>query len=538
MHWCIGGVGQGQAVLPCGKLRGDDLTWQDDCRRSRANRMVSHAEVNRSGEGDAPHGRVAEFLDWLASPPNPDPAAEVTALRERIDGLPGLGGEPSRLDSILDALAKRAGTSAGVVRRLVRDAGDPVPEPNRRTARELASVFAGIVEADRTDGSGGRPRKPAIAAARSLECLAQGYRLGLLAGAPAPAGLWRDAHRLYREVRAESGPSQAAIHGYPDAARTYREMLALAAVQPSCLSAVELLAASDYGSRFAATVEITDRVPEEPDYRSFWLDQNLDMAPVAVARKLPPRGEGIVFVSCARLGLLAAEQVRELEAGTDAEHLHLPPEAGEASYRGLLQRLHDAWVEPPSRHLARRHNRRPVEVCIGFDLVRDLLAQKAPGDAGIPAHSSWMVLNESPSGFAIAHAKGDVGALVTGGVVALRSDAQRPWDVCVVRWLRAASPERIEAGLQVLSCGARPVRIAFRGARNTGTAVAGLLVPAAPAVRAHEAILVPAGSCASRRFLMVTDEEHTHVVQGRMVNLDLQTALVELFEFQPDPYPV
>lgn len=529
---------RGRAVLPCSELRGDDLTWQDDRSRSRANRMVSHAGVNRSGEGDAPHGRVAAFLDWLASPPDPDPAVEVTALRERIESLPGLGGEPAQLDSILDALAKRAGSSAGALQRLVREAGDPVPEPNRRTARELASVFLAIAQANRSGGSSDDPRGPAIAAARSLECLADGYRLGLLAGAPAPAGLWRDAHRLYREARSESGPSQPASHGSPEAGRSYREMLALAAVQPSCLPAMELLAASDYVSRFAATVEITDRVPEEPDHRRFWFDPNLDMAPVAVARKLAPRGEGIVFVSCARLGLLAAEQARELEAGTAAEHLHLPREAGEASYRGLLQRLHDAWAEPPSRHLARRHNRRSVDVCIGFDLVRGLLAQNAPGEAGAAAHSSWTVLNESPAGFAIAHEKGDVGALVAGAVVALRSDERRPWDVCVVRWLRAATPDRIEAGLQVLSSGARPVKVAFRGSRNTGTAVAGLLVPAAPAVRAHDAILVPAGSCASRRFLMVTDEEHTHVVQGRMVNLDLQTALVELFEFQPDPYPV
>ena len=40
------------------------------------------------------------------------------------------------------------------------------------------------------------------------------------------------------------------------------------------------------------------------------------------------------------------------------------------------------------------------------------------------------------------------------------------------------------------------------------------------------------------RFFIVSGEDKTHVMQGRLLSLDLQTGAVELFQFESDPYPM
>ena len=501
-----------------------------------------------AGEADAvsEERQVSEIVAWLSRPDFEEPTAEIGSMVVYLKALDGLEVDAIQRSRILDLAQTRALKTASHIKPNLGDAGFPVPQSLRTMAQNLSDVFGAIASAhkrcmdaaEQTSG-GGLRRSPVIVAARALRCLSERYQLAALLGASAPAGLWRDTHQLYREARREFGPAETLLEQALDVDRIYREMLAFAAAQPSRLSSREVMLAADYVARFAAAVEVTSKAPAEPDFRRFWLDPNLDMAPMAIARQAPPRLDDLVFVSCARLGLLAAEQVRELEAGTQVDNLHLPPEAKEPIYRGMLQRLHDSWVEPPTRRLVRRRQNYHVDVCIGFPAVLGLFGQK-PGDAAAQPtdRSDWVVLNESPAGFSIVHMKGHVEWLETGGLLALRRRDARLWDLCVIRWLRSDSPEHAEAGVQVISSGARSVRVAFRNTKTPQLPVDGLLVPAVPAIRAHEAILVPAGTCSSRRFLLVTESDRTQIVQGRMVNLDIQTASLELFEFQPDPYPI
>lgn len=494
---------------------------------------------------EAAEQQVSAFLDWITQPGSEDPAADLGPLREHLDALAGRDVDSDQRGRVLDLAQTRAQKIAADIKPKLREAGVPVPQALRAVASDLSEVFRALTAGhQRCAGageqvSGVRRRSPVVAAAKALKCLAERCQLAALVGASVPDGLWLETHRLYREARREFGPAEAMIEQSLDVDRVYREMLAFAAAQPPKLSAREAMLTADYVARFAAAVEITNKAPAEPDLRRFWLDPNRDMAPIPVARKAPPRRDDLIFLSCARLGLLAAEQVRELEAGTPVDNLHLPPDACDPAYRGLLQRLHDSWVEPPTRRLVRRRHTFQVDVCIGFPAVLRLFGQQADAEpADAPVYSMWFALNESPAGFAIVHVKGAIAGLETGGALALRSGDEKPWDLCVVRWLRTETPEQIEVGVQVISSGARPVRVAFRNVKNAQPPVPGLLVPAIPAIRAHEAILVPAGTCSSRRFLLVREEDRTHIVQGRMVNLDLQTASLELFEFQPDPYPI
>lgn len=500
--------------------------------------------ANYAVDADA---RVAAVLDWLAMPVSGDQMRELAPLRSHLNTLAELEIGSNQFHRILDLFQTRAHKVTQELKPRFREARIPLSKSLRRLAQDLTAVhgavaasYQRILERMEPGAVVGRRHNPMVVASRALKSLSDQFQVAALAGSSPPEGLWAEAHRMYREARREGSGHETVVDQPLDSERTYREMLALAAAQLERLSPPEVLAAADYVSRFAAAVEITTKPPAEPDYRKFWFDPAADMPPIAVARKLPPPDGGICYFSCARLGVLAAEQVRELEAGTPPDHLHLPAEANEPAYRGLLQRLHDGWADPPARHLVRRRHSYQVDVCIGFDVVQRLFDDAADADATpfCVAPSTWIVLNESPAGFAALHVSGDVAGLSAGGVVALRAHPGKPWDVCVVRWIRMDNPDHVEVGLQVLASDARVVGIAFRNTRTPQGVVRGLLLPAVPAVRAHEAVLVPAGTCQSRRFLMLIEEGRTHVVQGRLVNVDVQTVAVELFEFNPDPYPI
>ena len=63
-----------------------------------------------------------------------------------------------------------------------------------------------------------------------------------------------------------------------------------------------------------------------------------------------------------------------------------------------------------------------------------------------------------------------------------------------------------------------------------------LLLPPLAGMRRHHAILAPAGTYTSRRFVLVREGRHLYVAQGRVLSMEVQTASVELFQYEIDPY--
>ena len=65
-----------------------------------------------------------------------------------------------------------------------------------------------------------------------------------------------------------------------------------------------------------------------------------------------------------------------------------------------------------------------------------------------------------------------------------------------------------------------------------------LVLPPLPALGKAQSILAPGGTYTARRFMLVSDTQRLYVAQGRLLSLDLQTAAVELFQYEIDPYPL
>lgn len=493
--------------------------------------------------------RVAEILDWLAHSPRDDAQQELRLTQERLATFLGLPVSINQFHRILDLFQSRVDSLVTRHKAAVLAGEQPISREARHRLREIDQLLNDLLEGYQRVIKDieqrlvrNRRRDPGSVAARCLKILRERIELAAYATKPGPARTWSRAHDLYRLSRGESAQTEAATPAAADALRVYREMLAFVAIQPECLSTSEVAETADYLSRFASAVAILEEAPAEPDYHLFWVDTAADTPPMAVARRLPPAGPHILFFSCTRLGTLATEHLRELEAGTAPEQLRLPPQASRSAYRGLLHRLRESWAEPPTRHLQRRQNNYPVSMVIGLPALAELF--KADGAAAeTPPVWDWTVVNESPSGYALVYA-GDDGddqqGVKTGEVVAIRTESPASWDICIVSRVLKQRASRFEVGLQILATNSsvRAVRVIFRNAPETQEPADGLWLPPIPALRSRDAILIPSGAGASQRFVMAADEGHVHISQGRIVDVALRTVSIDLLEFEDDPYPL
>ena len=191
------------------------------------------------------------------------------------------------------------------------------------------------------------------------------------------------------------------------------------------------------------------------------------------------------------------------------------------------------WQHAAKRETPRHEARYRVQACAGLAAIWKVLR----GSADASLIHEWQVLNESPGGYSILHVATRIDGLCAGTAIALRPNPRSPWTLCIVRWIRCDQPQQIELGLQSLSTGASPVGVGFRGGDKTKM-VDALVLPAAANLRPQPAILAPAGTYTSRRFALVSDTDRLYVAQGRLLSLDMQTACVELFQFEIDPYPI
>jgi len=490
--------------------------------------------------------RVGRVLDWATRAALPDAARELASLRTQLGDLSALPININQFHRILELFQTRADSVWDLIAAQLRDADSAIRRNTRLLAHDMDELqmricegYTRVLNDIENRPVRNRRRDPAAVAGRALKALRNRLVIAAYLSQPTPPNLWRQAHRLYALARSEELPDETAPRLERHAGRIYREMLAFAVVQPERLSGAEVSATVEYLARFAPAVVVRDSAPAQADYRLFWIDPASDMAPTAVARRLPDVRPELIYFSCQRLGTLAAEQLRALEEGTAAQELLLPASATQPALRGLLHKLHESWAEPPTRHLLRRRRQHyQVRMAVGLAAIACRLdnRRRRPDDATLPA---WTVYNESPSGYALVHEAGEIGGVIAGELVAIRADSEKPWDICVVRRMFSERSETVEIGLQVLASSARAVRLAFRHAANAAkTLHTALLLPAVPTLRAHDAVLVAAGIAVSQRFVIVADESNTHVTQGRIVSRDLHTACIELFQFQDDPYPL
>lgn len=490
---------------------------------------------------------VAHVLDWLASPIMEDPAQDLAQLVGELAALERANLEHAHYHRILDLFYERTYRVSKTLKAGIVNAPLPLGIELRATTTLLVNAFERVAAgyefllSEASQLAYSKRRHPAQVAAHALHCLAGAQEMCCMMSSPPPADLWRRAHALAKSAQEHYDPDATAVTSVPqDAEMIYKRLLALAASQPEGFSPIDIGLVCDYLSQYSGTVSLQKSPPVQEEFW-YWVDVNRDIGPMPPNRRIPADHGELLFCSFQLLARLLGEQISAIDSGMPAGNLRLPDGAAARSGQATLKRLQSHWASPPHRQHSRRHSNFRAQVCIGLTELWYMLEQgEAPDGAQVsnPHITEWMVLNEGPAGYAIMHVSGEVEGLTPGSAIALRQEADQPWSICVVRWMRSENPEHIELGLEMVAPVASSVRLMFRNGDPTQQPTMGLLLPAVPALRDNAAVLAPSGVYTSRRFFIVSGENKTHIMQGRLLSMDLQTGAIELFQFEPDPYPM
>ncbi len=493
--------------------------------------------------------QLVPVLAWLAAEPDADPVTDLAALRTHLPVLSASISSSAEGRECVEQLAARALDASDRFKPRLLDIALPLPRQLNAASGELvvamldlAAFFLCLAQSARERRVLARREEPSGSVSHGLRLVREAFLVSAMGGAVVPPDLWSRTYQLYadsvRDGQQEGAQDVAALE--------FKRLLALAALQPESLTARELAWSGDY---LEATIDasVISGTPLQPTASAFWIDPSEDAGPVAMVRESPPAVAGMLYFSAHGISRRAAAHVdwlkaRIADAETDGEcrgtELLAPDAEGlpvgltPAEALSLLERMRDRWASPPNRAQSRRSQQYTVQVCAGLRSIWEA-NRRGADSSGIV---EWTVHNESPGGYAVMAVAGVAGTLSAGMPVALRRNTGQPWSICLVRWIRSDQPDRAELGLQLIAQSCTPVTVGFRGG-DVRMTVAALILPPKAALRPNQAILAPAGTYTSRAFSLVHDGERVYVAQARVLSLDLQTANVELFQYEIDPYP-
>ncbi|WP_332672714.1 hypothetical protein [Aromatoleum sp.] len=498
--------------------------------------------------------QLLPVLEWLAAEPDADPVADLTALRGHLTSLPASISSSAEGRECVEQLAARALDACDRFKPRLLDVALPLPRQLNVASVELvaamldlAGFFLCLAESIGERRVLARRQDPSAFVSHGLRLVREAFLVSAMGGGVVPSGLWSRAYRLFADSAGDGGADGQPEGERDAAALDFKRLLALAALQPESLTARELAWSDDYLEAAAGAADVS-RTPLQPTASAFWIDAGADAGPVAMVRESSPAVAGLLYFSAHGVSRRAASHVawlsaRMADAETEGEcrggtELLMPDAEGlpvgltPAEALSLLERMRDRWASPPNRAQSRRAQQYTVEVCAGLRAIWDA-NRRGADSSGIV---EWTVYNESPGGYAVMAVAGVAGTLSAGMPIALRRDAGQPWSICLVRWLRSDQPDRAELGLQLIAQSCTPVAVGFRGG-DVRMTVPALILPPKAALRRNQAILAPAGTYTSRGFSLVHEGDRVYVAQARVLSLDMQTANVELFQYEIDPYP-
>jgi hypothetical protein len=493
---------------------------------------------------DSPHSdRTAPVLDWLATELSADADLELAALVRHLDELGRPEISRNQFHRCIDLLHTRALAISRLFRERFASAPLPLTVNLHRAATRLVAALGKVAAGYEEVLAEVRHRlvrtmrrNPETISAKALEILGEQLTIAHLAGNSAPFEFWLRAHAFFLGSRSEA-TADSKPGSIPDTTlRAYKYLLAFSSTQPEGLSGHEINWLSEYLASNAKNTLIRHTPPGEGGLGWLWIDPDQDTPPISINRREPPAVEGLIYFTAEELARQTTSLIEQLE-GDGPAPAGLPPGLERTATATLLRRVREYWASPPHREHSRRRNRYAVSVCSGLDAIWKMLREPVSTRQSRYA-TEWMVVNESPTGYAIMQVTGTANNLTPGIAIAIRRGDEEPWTLCVVRWIRTETPEQVELGLQVLANTAKPVSVGFRNAERTRPMRPALVLPPVAALGRQQAILAPAGTYSARRFMLVSDTQRLYIAQGRLLSLDMQTPAIELFQYEIDPYPL
>lgn len=492
---------------------------------------------------DTTESGTRPIVEWLAAAHGATTAADVPVLRQHLETLRAAQLPPTRRMQLLDFLYDHAVRVVDLLLPAMRHISLPVSRKSRQEIRSIQDVlenlcrdYLALLRSEVHSPGEAFLRAPEAPLWRAIHCLSLHLMTSHLAGSPAEVGVWRMLHDAY----ALAGRYQVEEKKIPRQERTVQELylssVLLGCSQPTSFTTEELEFIGEYVAVCGDAVTLS-RQALAGRQGLFWIDPQRDVPAQALSRRSPPPETDVWFFAGDLAAQRAKDHLEALESGCSANQLDLPPFAETPAGKGVLRRLVERWGQPPKRKFPRRRHATRAKLCAGLHELWRLL--ETSGNAPV-ALSEWMIINESPQGWAMMHLSGRTDHLRVGDLVAIcleeESVGSEPvWHVCMVRWALSENPEHIEVGIQILAPSAAAAVFALSGcAPDESARGKALLLPRIPPLWPTEALAVRTGLLkgVDQRLTLVVGENNVVVRELRITGVCEQTSNVEVFNVE------
>ncbi len=480
---------------------------------------------------------------WLATRPPDDRVRDLLPLKHHLSEVAKVSLPPARCLRVLELFQGRIDAANRALKPRLIEANLPLQSALRRIAHGLVGVHGLLAATLLRSIHESAPDTDKLSATDTdalckviLHNLAEQQQVALLVATAPPVGLWVQAQLVFRWLNAARQAT-----GESAAEPLLKGMLALAAVQPESFTAREIAILLEDLPGLVSAVEIATESPRRTE-DWFWLEEDRDLPPVAMARKGPPVHGTMLYFSCAKLARVTGRYLRQLENGElpiKPTMSAVPDAPTMQSHREVLARAQARWLSPPKRQAPRHPSHDRVQVCAPLGRLWSMLHDPKPAGSRTDTApiTDWLVLNESSSGFAMMHVSGPIDDLVAGDILGVRHTPEKPWNICLLRWGRSDNQEHVEIGLELISPSAVPVQLVRR------TAVDSVLAPSLLLTRqsegdGDEALFAERGQLVGNRFTLIGEEGgKLRLAECEVQRLAMQTARVEMFTFKRDYSP-
>lgn len=427
---------------------------------------------------------------WLSHASGLPPTEEIQKIRHQLQIIDREPAASPQRQQLLEGLHMRtSGAIDALVPRLY-NVRLPISNNTRQTVRSmqdtletLARLGLDTVESPEPQADHGLGTPVDLALWRIFEALTQHLTLANLIAAPAPPGIWLKLHRAYLAAWRHGVENRPPAGAPYDLQTRYARTLIAGSLPPSALTAHEWAFLHRFLSTAKSPSEITKGIAPNRPEPTLWVSPEIDAPPALVDRRPPSDGTLAFLVHC---GGILGEIKHALSALIQDSRNpdFLPADTSPRTARIALRRLRDHLSAPRKRRFNRRRQGYRATLCVGFEDISRLLKTGLESEENL---SEWMIVNESPGGYAAMHVSGRPRKAQVGDLVAMRRDGESHWGISVVRWALSENPEHLEFGLEEMSPRAVSGHMATPGQRHSRHPLA-LLLPAVPPLRTSEAL--------------------------------------------------
>lgn len=485
---------------------------------------------------------IQPILEWLALAQGRTGADDAEQLLQQMRLLRAAPLPTVQRCKLLDLLFTHAERITEAQKPDLLQANLPISRHLRQRIRTTQNILETLTQdylntlSELFDPQDKQPsRAPEETLKRAILCIVRSIHISHLIASPTPTGLWLQLHDTFQTARKLKITEQT----FPDEPcslqQIYLGAILVAIAQPASFNAQEVELIADYLEHINSPIVLSETPPTDSN-GLFWIDPKADVPAHAIVRRPPPSDTPVWFFSCTQLATEIKTKLDAIKNGRPLSQNNLPAQANTPAGKAALRRLSSLWGQPGKRKFPRRRNAYRTMLCSGLEALCQLL--NAPDSP--PKISEWMVINESPDGYALMHVSGHTEYLHVGDVVATQSlnedDAsEKNWQICMVRWAISENPEHIELGLQILASHAMAAIIAQPDALEKGT-IPALILPETPPFRPSTAVIVHSGQLVenSGKLIVLLEKENLEIRELHTTHIDEQTSSIEVFSVEAD----